>query len=345
MPALTPSFLFDMESNMQLISAREYERLVKELWWRKIARERPSQSKKERIVWLLDSAKISRVDAGSVEFEDIVSETTEYENENAAGGLKMERNQIEDLDGNGVQSASHWSRQMGAYASYWPQKMVAKAIRDNGLTYTGKALFAVDHPVNRFNPGAGTYANRFTSTASGIYPGAVPIHDTGAGAVAIETAVRNIGKVIAYLGSLKMPNGEDPRYLKLAAIMHPPALSTRVQEIMNAKVIAQAVGSGGASSDIAGVIRNWAFGEPICAPELGSAFGGSDTSYYIAMEEITTDDLGAVNYINREAFSVLYHGHVESAELARMRMLQWLTNGRNTVGLGHPYLLNRCDAT
>jgi hypothetical protein len=345
MPALTPEFLFDMESNMQVITSREYERLVANLWWRKLAKERPSQSKKERLIWMLDTARIQRVDSGSIEFEDVLSNTTEYENENAAGGLKMERNQIEDLDGNGIQIAQHWSRQMGAYAAYWPQKMVAKAIRDNGTTYDGKALFATDHFINGKNTQAGTFANRFTSSASGIYPGACPIHDTGAGAVSLETAIRNIGKIIAYVASIKMASGEDPRFLKLGSIIHPPALTTRVQEICNAKLIAVAVGSAAGTSDISGVVRNWAMGEPICAPELGSAFGGSDTSYYLTMEDVVSSELGAINYINREAFSILYHGHVESADLARKRELQWITNGRNTVGLGHPYLLFRGDAT
>lgn len=344
MGQITPSFLFDLESNMRVIASREYERLLKNLWWDKVAKRMPSVAKKERINWLLDSARIQRTikGGGQVPFEDIVALTTEYENENAAAGLKLKKEQLEDLDGNGVDLATHWARQMGAYAAYWPQKMVAQAIRANPTSYDGVAFFhASAHPVNPFDPGAGNYANLFTGAASGIYPGAVPI----GGATTLDTAVENIGKVIAYIASIKMPNGEDPRQLRVAGIMVPPALTTRAQQLTNAKFIAQAAASGGGGADIEAVVRNWGLGQPIEAPELGSAFGGSDSKYYIIAEEITSNELGAFAYVDREPFSIVFHGPQTDAELARLREFQWTTEGRNTVGPGHPYLLFRCDAT
>jgi phage major head subunit gpT-like protein len=344
MSALTPSFLFDLESNMRVITSREYERLNRQLWWDKVAKRMPSGAKKERVSWLLDSAKIERTikGGGQVSFEDIVMITTEYENLNAAAGLKLKKEQLEDLDGNGVQLATHWSRQMGAYAAYWPQKMIAEAIRNNGTGYDGVAFFhASAHPVNPFNAGAGTYANLFTGAASGIYPGALPIDNS----VSVETAVQNIAKAIAYVASLKMPNGQDPRFLRLAHIIVPPALVARAQQITNAKYIAQAAGAAAGSGDVEAVIRNFGLGQPVEAAELGSAFGGSDTSYYLAMEEITSSELGALLYIDREPFSVVYHGPQTDADLARIREFQWTTEGRNVVGLGHPYLLFKANAT
>src|SRR6266571_7107781 len=192
MPAITPEFVFDLESNMRTITVREYERLLDQLWWRTVTREMTSGAKKERISWLLDSARIQRTGkGGNIEFEDIVALTYEIENENAAAGLKVKKEQLEDLDGNGIDLAAHWARQMGAYAAYWPQKMVAKAIRDNGLAYDGVNFFsAVGHKVNPFNASAGTYKNRFTGAAAGIYPGAIPIDES----VSVETAVNNIVK-------------------------------------------------------------------------------------------------------------------------------------------------------
>jgi phage major head subunit gpT-like protein len=343
MSALTPSFLFDLESNMRLIGAREYERLTSNLWWPKVAKRMPSGAKKERISWLLDTARIVRTikGGGQVSFEDIVMKTVEYENENAAAGLKLKKEQLEDLDGNGVDLAAHWARQMGALAAYWPQKMVAKAIRDNPVTYDGKTFFASDHPVNPFDASKGTFENVFTGAASGIYPGALPIDNS----VSLEVAVQNIAKALAYVASLKMPNGEDPRMLVIAAIIVPPALTARAQQITNAKYIAQAAGSAAGSGDIEAVIRNFGLGQPIEAAEFGSAFGGSDTSYYLLTREITSDELGAFLYIDREPFSIVFHGPQTDAELARKREFQWTTEGRNTVGGGHPYLLFRVDAT
>jgi len=345
MGALTPEFLFDLESNMSVISSREYQRLLNASWWNLIARRMDSGAKKERINWLLDTAKIQRPNAkrggGQAIFDDLVALTTEYENENANGGLKLKKEQLEDTDGNGVQLATEWSRQIGAYAAYWPQKELARAIRANPVTYDGVAFFATNHPVNPFLPAAGNFANLFTGVAAGGYPGALPIDES----VTLDVAVANVQKALAYIASIKMPNGEDPRQLRAVRILVPPALVARAQQITNAKFIAQAAVTGGGAADFEAVVRNWGFGQPVEAAELGAAFGGSDTSWYILTEEITTNELGAFVYVDREPFAILFHGPMSSAELARKRELQWLTEGRNVIGAGHPYLFFRADAT
>jgi phage major head subunit gpT-like protein len=344
MPTITPSFLFDLESNMRVLTAQEYERLTSQLWWTKICKLGPtSGAKRERVSWLLDSARIQRTNkGGNVEFEDIVSATTEIEHLNAAAGLKIKKEQFEDVDGNGIDYASHWSRQMGAYAAYWPQKMLAQQVLANGATYDGLSFFNAAHPVNPFLTAAGTFSNVFTGAASGIYPGALPIDSS----VTVEVAVQNIAKAIAYVASIKMPNGEDPRFLRLAHIIVPPSLVARAQQITNAKFIAQvAAANAGGSGDVEAVIRNFGLGQPIEAAELGSAFGGSDTTYYLAMEEITSNQLGAFSYIQREPFSVLFYGPQNDAQLARIREFQWLTEGRNNILNGHPYLLFKANAT
>jgi len=348
MGQITPSFLFDLESNIRVISEREYERLLSNLWWQRVARVMPSGAKKERVNWLLDTARIERPLAshggGQAIFEDIVMQTTEYENENAVGGLELKKEQLEDLDGNGVQLATHWARQMGAQAAYWPQQVVSDAIKANGLTYDGLAMFSPigsPHPVNPFNVSAGTFANDFTGAASGIYPGAIPIDNS----VTVDVAIDNINAALAYVASIAMPNGTQPRMLRLAGLLHPPALTARAQQITQAQYIAQAASSGGGSADVSAVIRNFGLGTPQEAPELSSAFGGSDTTYYLLVEEITSNELGAFAYIDREPFSMIFHGPMTDAQLARVRKFQWLTEGRNTVGNGHPYLIFRCQAT
>lgn len=343
MPAITPSFMFDLESNMRLITSQQYERLSSQLWWPKMAKRMPSAAKKERITWLLDTAKIETTikGGGQVTFEDIVSQTTEFENVNASAALELKKEQLEDLDGNGVQLATHWSRQIGAYAAYWPQKMVAAALLANPTTYDGLSFFHASHPLNPFDTGLGTFQNVFTGAASGIYPGALDISN----AVSVDVALQNIAKAIAYIASIKMPNGVDPRFLRVGSIFHPPALTARVQQLTQAKFIAQAGTGGAGSGDVESVIRNFGLGTPIECPELGSAFsGGSDTTWYIGVEELTSDQLGAFVYVDREPFSVVYHGPQTDADLAKMRKFQWTTEGRNVVGAGHPFLLFKCAA-
>lgn len=345
MAALTPSFLFDLESNMRLIGANEYERLLKSIWWNIVAKRLPSGAKKERINWLLDTAKIERTisGGGKVSFEDIVAQTTEFENLNASGGLELKKEQLEDLDGNGVKLAAHWARQMGAYAAYWPQKMVAKAIRDNGNTYDGLPFFSANgapHLVNPFKPSAGSFANHFTGAASGSYPGALPI-----GGVTLDVAIANLAKAMAYIATIKMPSGEDPRGLRVVGIVVPPALTATASQLTQAKFIAQAAASGGGSGDISAIVSRWGFGLPTEAAELAAAFGGSDSAYYLVTEEITSSELGALVYVDREPFNMIMHGPMTDAELARTRKFQWTTEGRNVVGMGHPYLLFKCSAT
>lgn len=343
---ITPSFLWDLESNMRTITTREYDRLLSSTWWPSVMKTgQKSNSKRERVTWLLDTARIKDTDKGGhIPFDDIVSQTTEVEFTNAAAGLKVKKENLDDIDGQGIDYAAHWSRQMGAYAAYWPQKKLAKAILANGTTYDTKAFFATDHPCNPFRTRAGTYANLFTGAASGAYPGACKIDSS----VTVDEAITNLAKVLAYVAQIKMPNGEDPRYLKVAKLIVPPALAARAAQITNAKFIAQLAatgGTGGGSGDVEAIVRNFGLGEPIVAHELGAGFGGSDTDYYLAMEDITSSELGAFMWMPREDFSVVYYGPQTDAQLARMREYHWYTEGRYGLLNGHPYLLNKVRST
>lgn len=361
MPALTPSFLFDFESNMQAKTETEYNRLVSNLSWQNYTRVINSASKRERVAWLLSTAMIKPQGlGGNMAFDDLVAVSTEYENLNAGAGLRLKRDQLEDLDGSGLDLAGKWAADIGAYMAYWPQKQVIKAILngDTGLAYDGLSYFNTAHPYNPFDTALGTYANVFTSSSSGIYPGALKIDSS----VTVETAFNNLQSAVAYIRSIKMPNGEDPRYLTPKFIVVPPALTQRAQQLTNARFIAQSVNNsgGGGSGDIESVITNWGFGTPITLPELssnssytmddGSTVTGSDTSWYIACQELTSSQVGALVYVDREPFKINYYSGSGGATgldafLSRARELEWHCLGRNVAGYGQPYLLFRADAS
>lgn len=345
--SITPEFLFDLESNMRVIAEEEFNRLSQDLWWTEVAKTMPSSSKKEIVHWLLSTAKIVRPNAshggGQAIFEDQVMETTEFENENATAGLELQQTEFADLDGNGLNLATEWASQIGSLAAYWPQKVIAEAIRNNPNTYDDLPFFSAigaPHPVNPFNVGAGTFANDLTGAAAGSYPGAVPVNG-----VTVDVALENLTKVRAYVAGFKMPNGEDPRKLRINKILCPPALTFRLEQLTQAKFIAQAAAAGGGASDVEAAIRRNGLGTVIEVPELGAEFGGSDTTYYVLTETITTNQLGAFIYVDRQPFSINFHGEMTDAQLARMQKMQWTVNGRNTVGAGHPYLMLRCQAT
>ena len=340
---LSPSFIYDLETNMRIISNQNYQRLLQETWWPRVAKVLATKTRKERVHWLLDTAKITEQDDGEARFEDLVMQTYEVEHKFAGTALQVNRTEFEDLDANGVDQASAWARQVSMQAAYWPQKILAKAILANPVTYDSLAFFHGAHPVNPFDADAGTYANDFTGSASGTYPGALPI---GAGTSTAD-AITNLYKARTYIGNLKCANGEDPRNLQVNAIIAPRALEERVTEITSAELVVRDApnGTGGGAANAAAMIRKLGLGEPIIAPELGAEFGGSDTTYYLLCSEITSDDLGAWAYLDREPFQVRYYGLLDDAQLGRMNQLQWHMTGRNAIAPGHPFMMFRCQAT
>jgi phage major head subunit gpT-like protein len=341
MPAITPQFLYDLESNMQHVTEREYSRLTQNLFWSKVAKAKPSVTRREVFTWLLETAQIEDQGGGGVMgFEDLVILMTEIENRHAGKGLRLRRDQFEDHDGNGVELATEWSGQMGAQSAYWPQKLLCEAIRTNPVGYDGLTYFNVAHPYNPFDAAAGTYANLFTGGT------AAPIDGVG---VTLEIALNNIARVMADIRSIRQANGIDPRYLKPAFILNPPALTKRVAQLTDAKFIAASAGVGaGGAADIEGVIRSFGLAQPIEVPEFQATalYPEGDTTFYVACEQLASSGLGAFVYSERLPFSITYYsGHGGSgatgvdALLSRTDQLEWHTKGRNAVMPGHPYLL------
>lgn len=343
------SWLHDLEQNMRTITVDAYKSLLAKLWWQRVAAQKTSMAKSEVFAWLISTATIKSMEPGQADFEDMLQKYTEITNKFASAGLRLRKEQLEDVvnglpGGEGLQMARRWSSDIGRQAAYWPQKLVAEAIRNGATagytTYDGLTFFNTGHYVNGVDSADGTFSNILTLATVGH---AVKIDES----VTLDAAMANLSAVRAYLATIKMPNGVDPRNLEMKAILFPPALRSRVIQLTSTSLIAQAATGGGAGgADVAAVVKDWAIEKPLEAPELSAAFGGSDTSYYVVAGEGPGDDeLGALVYQNREPFAVLYHGPEASERLARERELQWKCDGRNVVGYGHPYLLFRVDAT
>jgi hypothetical protein len=365
MPALTPSFLFDFESEMSSITEVEFSRLVasENLWWRDIAKVRTTGKKREILAWLLSTAQIydAGLTGGDMKFDDMAATFQEYDVRNLAAGLKLTRNQIEDNDGNGFDFAAEWSANMGFLSAYWPQQKMSALIlagaTATALAYDGVQFFADNlvnggngHPLNQFRTSAGKYFNWFHGAAATGYPGALPIDES----VTVDVALKNLQIAIAYIASIKMPNGVQPRFLKPRRLMVAPRLVARAQQLTNAKYIAQAAGaSGGGTGDIEAIISNWGFTQPIEVQEFAGVAPGDgalpDLSWYLACEQLSSTQLGSLVYVDREAFRVTYYtgaggGTGVDAILDRARELEWHNQGRNIAGYGHPYGLFRFDS-
>ncbi len=367
---LTPEYLANFETEMKVVSGTDYDRLTSELWWPRITKTRTSGARRDILMWLLATAKLEygNQDGGTMRFEQLEAMMTEIVHQEANGGLQLDKYQLDDTDGGGWDAGVEWSKQMGAYMAYWPQKQVSRFLKEghiaqtliagsNGRTqgftaYDGLAFFAKNHPVNPFRPAAGTFANLLMGTAGStpstdlndaIYPGGCPIHAIGSGNVTLDVALDNLARVFAYITSLKMPNGEDPRYLHPQGIICSPTLGLRVGQMMDAKFIGMAATGGTASTDISGRITRMGYAEPIVAAELAGF--ESDSSYFVVAKEMQASEMGGVIYTEREPFSISFYDGKIDADLDRIKKLEWHVSGRNSVAPGHPYHIFKVSAT
>ena len=340
MPALTPQFLFDFESNMRIITENEYARLASNLWYSDCTKKITTASKREMVTWLLSTATIrDQGQGGNISFEDLVAKYTDYTVSFAGTGLRLNRSQFEDLDGNGIQLATEWSSQVGAQAAYWPQKLIANLLKNGHsagqLAYDGQIFFSTSHPVNPFQSGAGTFSNLLSS---------VPV-DTS---VTVDVALTNLSSIYSSICSIKMPNGVDPRMLRPKKILCSPKLFPRMVQLTNAKTIAQAAASGGGGADVEALIKSLGFAQPVQCDELAGF--ESDTTFFVVADQVSSSQLGALVYVDREPFKVNYYtgqggGTGVDAILDRANELEWHTSGRNTAGYGHPFLIFKCKAS
>jgi hypothetical protein len=391
------TFVHSYERKMDVIQETEYVRRLasKFTWWNKVSKTREMNGQTERLAWFLETARIKPVGpagSGSITFEELAVQQTVYPTYQHAGGIKVQRAQLKFLSGNGLNVLSEWSRQIGNEIAYYPQRLMAQLIL-NGANNDGSAnaydgvpffvsptttgsnpvtgaSYALGHPVNPFNLNAGYYFNLLTGSSSGTYPGACPIDES----VDVDVALQNLGKIIAYISSVKMPNGVDPRFLTPVFILAPPRLAPRLRELLKAKVIAQNASGGGAgSADVEALITGWGLGEPIIVQEIQAAVTyavqvpivnsttgnvgvmnetatGSDTTFYVICQEASTTQLGAFLYLPAEQFKVNYYtgdagGTGMDAILNRINEFEYQVQGMVATGYGHPYSVFMCKSS
>jgi Mu-like prophage major head subunit gpT len=360
--AVTPQYIMDLESRMRLIQVNDYARLSSSdlLWWDKVTKTIPSASRREIISWILSTALIEdQGEGGQLAYDTMFVQETEYVNTTAGKGLKLRRQQFEDLDGNGVALATKWVQDVTANAAYWPQQKINALLAAGETTtaYDKVNYFSNAHPSNPFDTGAGFYANLFTGTAGAaganandlnklIFPGAVDVDTKRVSTpVTPDAALAALIRAFIYIWRAYMPNGVLPRMLTPRFLLAPPQLYPSLVQITQAKFLAQAVGSAGGTGDVEKLIGSMGFGAPVLGRDLVD-----QTSFYIFCEDMTSDQLGAFGYLNREPFSVRYYtgrggGTGTDAVLDIKDELEWHTSGRNVAVTGHPWLCYKCKAT
>jgi hypothetical protein len=340
--ALTPSYLVDFETRFELIRSQEYKRLSasENLWYKSLTTERVSQSKRDVLPLLFESAQIKPLNgSGEMRFEQIGVHYTEIETEYAGTGFKISRDQLEDVHngvygGEALDLSAEWSAQTAEQMVYWPQKLVAEFLKNAhdasfATGYDDVAFFSASHPVHPLDASKGTYSNLLTG--SGTYA----IHE----GIADATALANLAKVRAHIRKFKMPNGEDPRFLKPVGILCNSTMYPRVAQLLDSKFISKDSGS----TDIAGYVSRLGFGTVMEAPELNDF--ESDTTYFVICETSRAGSFGGVIHTVRRPFEVQNYGPQSESDLGRRQEFEWHCRGKDSVRPGHPFTVIKVKAT
>lgn len=352
MPALTPEWLMDLESEMQIIQEDEYSALSEDLFWSDLAVVQPSTSRRELLMFFLKTSLIEDlgVKGGKVTFDDLVAKMTEVENRFAGNGLKLTRQQVEDSDGGGAQLAEEWSRQTAAEVAYWPQGKLVDLIQAGeaatSLGYDGVPYFAKNHP-NLPGDTSVTYANLFSGAANStpstdpgdaLYPGAFDIM-----ALSDDAALAKLGELRAYVASIRMPDGKRPRRLRPLNFYAGPKVATRLVHLTKTTLIAKdtATAGAGGSADVAGQVQHLAFGKVVEVDEFALEGG----FYFSSSIGARKSALGAFARTIREAFATRFFGVMDSDRLSAMEELEWHNKGRDGYAYGHPYLFGKVKTT
>jgi len=328
--ALTSKFLARIEENMKVIQENTFASAMSNIWWPKVMKEMPSTASAEHLVILITGGAMDYGTEGNQSFLDQASKRIDLEPKFiTVPGLRLLKSELDDSNGAGLQKASQWSSDSAVKAALFPQQKLAAALLANPTCYDGQAFFSTAHPLFPGGDISTTWANDFTGAADGEYPGAAPLAGTDPLA---DNAT--IGKVLAYIRSIKGPDGKTCLNLKPRYLLSSPTIHRRAMTASKAQFVGGSIGS----TDVSMQVNDFDL-DLIRAGELAG-----DPSYYIGCEMVGTE-VGPWIYVNREPANTTYHGPMTSAELARKRVFEWTMAGRAIVGAGRPHFLFRCQPT
>lgn len=327
--ALSPKVLARVEERMRVISEDAYAEALSNIWWPKFAREITSGASAEHLYMLMTGGAMDYGTEGQREFmEQAISRLDLEPKFFTAPGLQVLKSELDDSNGAGFQKASQWAGDTSVKATLFPQHKLAAAIKANPVCFDGQNFFDTDHPLLPGDPDSDTFANDLTGSASGDYPGAVPITGT------VEEANDNIAKALAYIRGIKGPDGVTCLNLKPVALLGSPTIYR--QALLATK--AQFIGGTKGATDVSARVNDFDL-DLISAGELAG-----DSSYYIACRQVGTE-VGSWIWLNRETPNISYYGPMTDAQLARMDVFEWGVRGRGVIAPARPTFMFRCKAT
>lgn len=332
MSAITQTFVTSFETMVQHRAQSSWGRVLKRLFWQRLAMTQPSSTLTEIYEWQLSTAKIRNlgIDGAQRMYADLLSQQFSITNEYFGESLQLGRQKIED---NQYDQAAGWSTDIGKAGAYHPQKQIVKLIKagKTSLCYDGQFYFSATHPNNPFDSAAGTYSNLFTLNAAGQ-----PYNLTAP----------NLAEAYAYVETVKMPDGVTPRMLEAKQLVVAPQKRLTAVELTGAKSITDPLNSGGnaAADNMLASMQDFGFMPPIVAAE----FADEPFVWYLAVPVEVDEEApmrGALVYQEREPFKLSTYSDLTDAQLSRVKLFEWNYEGRSKAAYGDPFLLYRFEGT
>ena len=332
---ITPQWISSFETGLRELISATAQRSAQNLIWDKYMDVQTSQTLRELYFFLIEAATIRKEgQGGNKRYDDMAASYIEIINENSGDGLRLSKNEIEDNVMANIQGmtalrfAESWARQMGYSSTRWPQDQMFDLLGNGeaGIGYDGVAFFSGSHPVDPTKSGVPTFANLLTGAGSGAFPGACPIDAS----VNLDVATTNFAKAVAYIQSLKAPNGK-PRNLRVTRALAGHGLKKRMHEILDTKYLTL--------NGIENVVSRYQI-----EPDIAAEIAADQFHYYLACEVIPGEG-GPLIYQNREGYVLTSYALETLAELQRRKDYEWSYDGRNAAAYGRPELIFKVKAT
>jgi phage major head subunit gpT-like protein len=314
----TVAHVLTTEDRLTKIQNNAYALALENAWWDRIMVEKPSTGQDENYEWLLTTAGIERLNKGQMVYEDIATASWAIENTDWGKGLKIPRNKFMD---DRFQFASDWMADIGGAMALNPQYIAVDLINngETGLCWTGKAFFAADHPVNKYDTSKGTYRNLVTQVGQII---------SGGGTGAPSLTVANFAAGVAHMQGYVMENGRN-RNLQPKLLVTGPKLRKEAVEITGARFI----------SSTENVIASSYNVEPMVINEI------TGLDWYLVAGNVGSNLGGPLIYQVREQFWMTSYEGTTQAQLNQSNELEWQVRGRGEGSYGHPFHMIKFKVT
>jgi len=388
---LDPSVSVDIRTTVEYRAVQEFAEITANLTYDQICQTIPITSGEHVLYHRLNGAIVKDFGdfGGGVDYEQPIIVEQKIRPTYQKGGLELPEAMFTDsgmMGKLGYQVAGDWAADAASANAYWPQRAIISLLRSAygttfvtgplygrsfGNCYDGLPLFSVGHTYNFRRPSLGVFSNFFTGgvlndgraadmtrTGYGTCPGFAPLagpFGDGSAEISLAAAWDNLWKVIAYIRTIKMPDGVTPRYLEPDLIICGPKLQKNVLMLTSAEFISMNASTyGGGSTEIKGTISKLGLKGPLILSELG---GNTDLDadedydwYLLCSERAKRSRYGGLIYAPREPFDLKMFAAVSgnagiNLELAEKDAIKWITKGRSGVSVGLPQFLFKSQAT